>query len=114
MEHYVTELVERKRKLKEEDQGFYVGDFNVDFYWDEYTDKASGEEFYLLIISEFKGDEFIQKKCLYIHKENEETYGKAWQNLHDEGMLKLLMNPIVKEHARMNARGKSFMQMERV
>ena len=113
MKHYITETIEIRRKLKEQDQMFYVGDYNVDFYFDEYLDHASGKEFYLLIISEFNGDELVKKKSLYIHKEDEETYSRAWQNLHDEGMLKLLMEPVVKENTRMNARGKSFMQMER-
>ena len=84
---YVTKKV--RCKLKEEDQCFEVGDYNVGFYWDPYLGK--GKEYYGLKIEKFIGDTVIADKWLYVLKENQNTYPNAWEKLHDELVLSQLI-----------------------
>ena len=94
MNMYITEMVPRKRKLKEEDQVLMVGRYNVSFYFDEYL--QGGKAYYLLKIEEFDGIEqdakFVQSRILWITKGTEDTYGIVWQLLHDKNLLGRLMN----------------------
>ena len=82
MNKWVTDMVPRRRKLRESDQVFEVGKYNVVFYFDEYKDGDS--EYYLLHIYEFDGDTHIGSRRLYVFKENEDTYGEMWKSLHNE------------------------------
>lgn len=72
-------------KVKEEDQFFMVGDYNVNLYMD--TNHDSGKEYHLLTIEKFNDNDCIDKKSLYVLKHNDNAYCVAWAALHDEGLL---------------------------
>lgn len=78
---YITEYVPKRRKLREEDQVFEVGKYNVNFYFDPYKD--GDRDFFLLKIEEFEGDTFVKSRTLYVLKETEDSYGEMWMGLHN-------------------------------
>lgn len=84
---YVTKMV--KAKLKEEDQVFEVGNYNVYFDMGEVHD--NGEIYHSLFISEFIGDREINRKRFYVRKYSEQSYPKNWEKLHDESWIRWLM-----------------------
>ena len=81
MNMYVTKYVPQRRKLREEDQIFEVGKYNIAFYFDTY--KEGDREYYLLKIEQFEGDKFIKSRTLYILNEIENSYGEMWESLHN-------------------------------
>ena len=87
---YIEKLVRKRVKIKEEDQFFMVGDFNVTFYGDPYLGN-NGNEFYALEIIKFDGDTEIARNWLYVPKVNKATYPEAWKKLHDASRLEALM-----------------------
>lgn len=85
---YLTKTV--RVKMKEEDQFFMVGDYDVNFYRDPYLDK--GKEYYGLEIAQFEGNWQVGcRKWLYVPKESETTYSTTWEKLHNENRLAELM-----------------------
>ena len=86
---YVTKKV--RCKLKEEDQCFEVGDFNVTFYFDPYKGGDSNE-YYMMQIQKFNGNSVIKENTLYVKKTEKETYPKMWEMLHDKSYLGFLLN----------------------
>lgn len=93
MNKYITETITRRRKLREEDQFFMVGRFNVTFNMDETCGKKC--RYYLVNIVEFDGIETtarpLDNRFLYIVKENENTYTDVWQMLHNADIVNRLM-----------------------
>ena len=77
-------------KVKEEDQFFMVGDYNVTFYGDPYLGN-NGKEYYALEIIKFDGDTEIARNWLYVPRVNKRTYPDVWEKLHDESRLTALM-----------------------
>jgi hypothetical protein len=86
---YIEKVI--KVKMREEDQFFEIGDYNVGFYWDEYLGK-NGNEFYAIGLDKFDGDKLIAHKWLYVRKVNDETYPTVWARLHKETLLNELIN----------------------
>ena len=79
-----------KRKLRETDQAFQVGDYNINFYMDAYLDK--GKEYYLAEVIKFSGNEVIKQNFVYVTKRNKETYGAFWEKFHEEKFLDAVIN----------------------
>lgn len=91
MEKYITEYIPRRRKLKEEDQCFFTGKYNITFYYDPYLDQTTGKEYYLLLIDEFDGDSHIKKRSLYVENSREDDYAEMWNGLHRVNVVESLM-----------------------
>lgn len=86
---YIEKVI--KVKMREEDQFFEIGDYNVGFYWDEYLGN-NGNELYAIDLDKFDGDKRIAHKWLYVRKVNDETYPTVWARLHKETLLNKLIN----------------------
>lgn len=82
---YIT----KKVRLREEDQFFMYGDYNVTFYWDPYI--SNGKEYYGLRIDSFDGDTPVAENWLYVPKVKENTYSDTWEKLHDKLVLSQLI-----------------------
>lgn len=88
------------KKIKESDQCFLVGDFNVYFYFDPYN--GNDAEYYGCELIKFNGNAVLKRVWLYFRKESETTYQKIWERLHDESLLEKLINR--REYTRLTER----------